>query len=443
MKIHFSSKKITGIVGNIGYLTLERFVRLGLTLVIGVLVARHLGPSEFGKFSYVLTFVVILEAISGLGLDNIIVQRIVQQKNEHHQILFAGLILRIISLIILIPIGGVIIYFLREDEAIHAISYIMLSSLVFRSVDVIDFWFQAQVKPKYVVYTKLISFSTYAILRLLIVFFGFGLVQLAYAFLFEGVIRTILLVYMYIRKSEAIRIPKFKLDVAKALLSRSWPLLFSAITVMIYMKIDVLMLGSMTTDLETGLYSSAVRVSEMFYNLPVIVMMAVFPFLVKLKLENIEKFHSALKVLYGLISPSMLILAITVTFSSDQIVGLLFGVSYRGASDILVVHIWSGLFIAFSVIRGKWLIVENLERYTFYCQLSGAICNVILNLVLIPRFGGLGCAYATLISYATASTLMSAIFSKLRSDFRMQINSLFPYYLVKVIGNYFNQSSRV
>jgi hypothetical protein len=153
-----------------------------------------------------------LERFFRLGLDNIIVQRIVQNHEEQFEVVSTGFILRLTSLLILIPFGGLIIYFLRAENGVHVIAYIMLSSLIFRSFDVIDFWFLAYVKSKYVVYSKLISFSAYAILRFLVVFLGFGLVQLVIAFLLEGVIRTVLLVYVCLRNTEAISLPEFKLD---------------------------------------------------------------------------------------------------------------------------------------------------------------------------------------------------------------------------------------
>ncbi|MFT7237023.1 MAG: PST family polysaccharide transporter [Cyclobacteriaceae bacterium] len=182
LRIKNVSRKFTTIIQNVGWLTLERFFRLGLTLIVGVLVARYLGPAEFEKFSYVLTFVIIIEAISSLGLDNIIVQRIVQNQEGQFEVVSTGFILRLMSLLLLIPFGGLIIYLLREDKGVHLIPYIMLSSLIFRSFDVIDFWFRICINSKYVTYTKLFQPNVAVILARLGILFESNFVYLAFAF---------------------------------------------------------------------------------------------------------------------------------------------------------------------------------------------------------------------------------------------------------------------
>ena len=90
-------------------------------------------------------------------------------------------------------------------------------------------------------------------------------------------------------------------------------------------------------------------------------------------------------------------------------------------------YIWAGVFVSLGVVSSKWLITENLERYSLYITLFGAILNIVFNLYLIPIYGIRGAAIATLISYGTASYLSLAIFKKTRDNFWVATNALNPY----------------
>lgn len=427
LKEKLLSKTGKKVVGNIGWLTFERGVRLGLGLIVGILVARYLGPADYGKLNYVITFALIIEAISSLGLDNIIIKKIVALKDRQFEIINTSLSLRFLSSIILIPIGILLIHLLRDDFAISLLAYIILSSVVFRSIDVTDFWFQSYIDSKYVVFSKIISFTFYGLIRLLFVYLGSTVISFGFAFLLEGVIRSLFLGWFYIKKSGTVFHFNFDWGLSKKLLKESWPLLFSAITVMIYMKIDIVMLGSMSTNNEVGLYTAAVKLSELWYNIPVIVTATLFPLILKIKQESETLFKRRMQLLYDVMFLVMLVISIIVFLLSDQIMGFLFGSDYSPAAPMLAIHVWSSIFIMFSVIRGKWLIANNLELYTAATQALGAIANILLNLLLIPILAGVGASIATLISYFAATMLASLIFNDLRDEFYMQAKSFFPY----------------
>ncbi|CAN5195015.1 flippase [soil metagenome] len=421
------SKTGKKVAGNIGWLTIERGVRLGFGLVVGILVARYLGPSDYGKLNYVITFALIIEAISSLGLDNIIIKKIVALKDRQFEIVNTSLTLRLISSIILIPVGILLIHLLRDDYAINLLAYIILSSVVFRSIDVTDYWFQSYINSKYVVYSKIISFTFYGFIRLLFIYLGSTVISFGVAFLLEGIIRSLILGWFYVKKSGSLFGIRIDWKLSKLLLKESWPLLFSAITVMIYMKIDIVMLGSMSTDNEVGLYTAAVKLSELWYNIPVIITATLFPLILKYRKESTQLFNERMQMLYDIMFISMLCVSIIIFFTTDQIISLLFGLEYLPASNMLAIHVWSTIFITFSVIRGKWLIANNLEIYTAITQGLGAITNVILNIILIPKWQGIGASIATLISYFIATTVASCLFKNLREEFKLQIRSYFPY----------------
>ena len=112
------------------------------------------------------------------------------------------------------------------------------------------------------------------------------------------------------------------------------------------------------------------------------------------------------------------------TFLSNAIVVFLYGAAYQNAGSVLAIHIWAGVFVSLGVVSSSWLINENMQRVTLYRTLSGAIVNVVLNLVLIPIYGLLGAAIATVISYTIAGLLFDLFNKKTRIMFRMKVNAI-------------------
>ena len=110
--------------------------------------------------------------------------------------------------------------------------------------------------------------------------------------------------------------------------------------------------------------------------------------------------------------------------AAPWIVRLAYGADFAAAAPIVAVHIWSGVFVFLGVARGQWLVNEGLQRFYLAATVAGAIVNVLLNLALIPRWGGLGAAYATVVSYALAAWLASYFHREVRAVAAMQTRAL-------------------
>ncbi len=427
IKTLFQRNGIVKVVENIGWLTIERFFALLLSLIVSVFVARYLGPEKFGSLNFVIAFAATLEIFTSLGLRSILIKRIVIDSETQFISINSAFTLRIIASLIIIPVGYFVLKGIKGDETTIMISYLILSSVFFRNFDVIENWFQALVKSKYSAIAKIISFSTYAVIRIILILIGASLFSFALAFLIEGIIRACGLAYFYFKVSKKVVSIQISKEITKDLIDKSWPLLFSAIAVVVYMKIDVIMLGVLKNDYETGLYAAVSRISEIIYNIPTIASVTFFPILLKSKKINDVLFIKRMQILYDILTPIMISVAIIISLVSKQTISVLFGDKYFDAYEMLIIHVWSGVFITFSVIRSRWIIAEDLQIYVLICQLLGAISNILLNFIFIPEYGGVGASYTTLISYFLATTGSSMIFKKLRGDGFRQLKSFFPF----------------
>jgi PST family polysaccharide transporter len=226
-------------------------------------------------------------------------------------------------------------------------------------------------------------------------------------------------------KGYSFRLWRWSFPVAKTLLKDSWPLILSGLTIMIYMRIDQIMLGEIIGDGAVGIYSAASRISEVWYFIPTAIVSSVSPTIFAAKQNNEEVYYQRIKQLLGLMVLISIAIALPMSFLSGSIITMLFGNDYAPAAGILSIHIWASLFVFIGVGTSPWFIAEGLTHLSLRRTLVGAIINVVLNLFLIPTYAGVGAAIATVISYAFGSFLVNAMHPKTQKIFNIQIKSIF------------------
>jgi len=161
------------------------------------------------------------------------------------------------------------------------------------------------------------------------------------------------------------KILKFKRETAVSLLKDSWPLILSSMVIAIYMKIDQVMIKEMLDAEAVGNYAAAVRLSEAWYFIPMVISSSLFPAIINAKKISEKLYYDRLQKLYNLMVWMAISIALPMTFLSDWIVNLLYGAKYSEAGDVLMIHIWAGVFVFLGVASGKWFVAENLQLLSF------------------------------------------------------------------------------
>jgi PST family polysaccharide transporter len=209
-----------------------------------------------------------------------------------------------------------------------------------------------------------------------------------------------------------------------ALLKECWPPPFSGLAVMLYMRIDQVMLAEMVGEREVGLYSAALRLSEVWYALNIIVG-STMPYLTEMRARSEELYYQRLQQLFTHLVRIACIVGILLTFGSSPLIYFLYGESYSQAAAILTVHIWAGMFVFLGVAAAPWAVNEGATKFALYQTSLGAITNIALNLYLIPLYGAVGCALATTISYAISAWISNSFFPETRKLFKKQSEAIF------------------
>jgi len=388
------------ILGNTAWLLFDKIFRMGLGLVIGIWLARYLGPNQYGLLNYVIAFVALFSAFSSLGLDGIVIRDIVRSTACTEQTLGTTFLLRLCGGTVALAVSISTLSMLRPHEAtMHLLCAIIAAGMVFQAFDTIDIYFQSQVKSQYVVYAKGLAFAIVSVGKVALIYMHAPLAAFAWAGLFEVIFGSLGLITAYQMQGHHIMAWRVSYDRIKSLLRDSWPLILSGVVTMVYLRIDQVMIGNMVGNEEVGIYSAAVRLAEAWYFIPMAVVGSFFPDIVAAKSVSDELFYSKLQKLYNLMALMAYVIAIPTTLMSNWLIHLLFGPAYAKAGPMLAVLIWAGMFVNLGVARSAFLTTINWTRVHFMTVALGCLINVVLNYFLIPVYGGMGAVIASCIAY--------------------------------------------
>jgi len=252
---------------------------------------------------------------------------------------------------------------------------------------------------------------------------------------------SIFLVFMYRYKGFSIFQWKVQISKAKELLSEAWILILSNFFSMVNIKVDQIMLRWMVGSAEVGIYSVAVNLSEAWYFISTAIIMSVFPRMIELKKSRPSVYDKRQQQILDCLFALTLIIAVITTFVAGPLILFIYGEAYTKTSSILIIHIWSGIFMFMWAFFSKWAFIEDALYFALASDGTGALMNVLLNYILIPRFGGRGAAIATLFSYATSSYFFLFFYSKTRPlAAKMSKSFLLPFRLI-IYRNKIGQSS--
>jgi len=420
------------ILDNIGWLFFDKILRMGVGLIVGVWVARYLGPDQFGLFNFATAFVGMFGAIAGLGLQGVVVRDLVREPSSKEEILGSAAALQLVGGVVAYGLTLSAIFWLRPDDVLaKSIVAILGSMLLFKASEVAVCWFESQVLSKFTVWVQNGTFLVFAFIKVLLVLKGAPLVAFAWVSMAEGLVVAMVMVFGL--RGQRARQLCATFARAKSLLADSWPLLLSGVAVTIYMRIDQIMLGQMVGDEAVGIYSSAVRISEVWYFFPMAIASSVFPAILGAKKRDEAMYYKRLQRLFDLMTWVSLVVAFTVTFLSEYMVVLLFGDTYKAAGVVLTIHIWSGIFVFLGVASEKWFLAENLQVLSLLRTVLGALTNVILNILLIPKYGVLGAAWGTVAAQFAANILFDGMHAKTRNIFVMKIRTINPQRFFQIL----------
>lgn len=420
-KLELISQKLSPrhrqIASNTGWLLVDRIVRTGIGLFIGVWMARYLGPEQFGLYNYAIAFVSLFIALATLGLDRIVVRDIVREPSCKNEILGTTFVLKFIGGVLALFLSVGAIFLLRPDDSLSLwLVGITAAGTIFQAFDTVDLWFQSQVQSKYAVYAKSTAFLLITLVRVTLLRTQAFLTAFAWAGLAEIASGGVCLAIVYRMNGYLFQSWKVSLPRAKSLLNDSWPLILSGFAIYVQARIDQVMLGEMIGDLEVGRYSAAMRLIEAFGFIPIIIQNSIAPYVTEAKAQSETAYYTILLNIYRLMFILFLITSVPIFLFSRQLVILSFGSEYEGSAILLSLFSIRLFFTNFGVAKSLFITNENLFKYSLITATIGALVNITFNYLLIPIYASVGAIWATIISFTVTIFFVDLFYYRVRKN---------------------------
>ncbi|MFQ4136141.1 flippase [Nodosilinea sp. PGN35] len=412
------------VLSNTSWLFVGRSTRLLVSLLVSTWVARYLKPEGFGSLQYALAFVSFFSPLSTVQMGPIVTRDLVRQPDQQGEILGTAVGVQVVGGLgaIALSILGMVVLAPDQPLAQLLVAIVALKYL-FNSLQPIENWFEAQIASKYAVLAEQGAFLLVVILKIALVLNHAPVATFAAIIALEALFYALGLLLFYNRQGQRVSTWRTSLKRAGYLLKESYPLVLSSTACVLYISIDQVMLGQMLNSAAVGIYASAATLSEATSFLPIILCSSLFPGIVKAQGQG-GGYRRRLQRLYDLNTLTAYgLVAVLIPLSGVLILGL-YGPAYRAALPIFAVHIWSTLFAFLGIAQSKWIVAEGLQIYNLYSRLAGLASNILLNLWLIPTWGGLGAAVATLISYAVGGYLFFWCLPQTRPNARLMTKAL-------------------
>lgn len=391
------------ILVNTFWLFVDQVLYLGLGLVVGALVARYLGPSQWGLLGYAASFSGLFLTLSTLGMDEIVVRALVRKNHSPETILGTSLALRTISALLSYLLLAFIIHQIEPDELTRLLVLVSGGVLLLQPINLAGLWFQANIESKYVVWMRNATLIFVNALKLVFIAANLSVLAFAWAATLWKILSAAGLLYIFINRGPAMRTWRYNSALAGELLHTTWPLIIAGLAASVYIRIDQVLLGNMIDSEAVGIYAAAVRVSELWYFIPSAIAASVYPILVQTRdARSPQVYRQRTQAFYDLLALLGFSIALFVTLTAEPFIQVLFGPDYLASIPILRLHIWSVIFVCLGTGRDRTLLAENMSRLLMITTIIGALINIGLNLWLIPLYAGYGAAWATVIAYASA-----------------------------------------
>ena len=405
------------ILHNFTIASLSRLLVGGIGLIIIGLMTRALGPAGFGDYSLILALLFVFTTLADLGLYSILVREISREEDQAKIVsniftlrLFAVLIFALLAIILVwaLPYTRIV-----KIGVVIASIYTILSSLS----QVLLGLFQRHLKLHQVsvadVVTKIIQLGlVFIVLRI-----DGGITQFIWATVFSELIRFCL-IFGLAKRMVPIKLD-FNFNYWKKILKSSLPIAASLIFVLLYFKLDTIILSLMKPAYDVGIYSAPYRILEVIIFFPAAYLGLIMPLLSKQAIENLNDFKKIFQKTFNVLAIFAIPLTAFLLLRAGDIVGIINGVGFEDSAPVLSILSVAIALIFFGNLGGNALIALDLQKKGVWFYFSGALLNISVNLIFIPKFSYLATAWSTV---ATELLITLGIFALIYKETKILPN---------------------
>jgi len=420
------------VIKNASWIIACKVIQSLLGLVISMLTARYLGPSNYGLINYAASVVAFVVPIMQLGLNSILVQEIIEGKDPEGTIIGTATVMSFTSS--LLCVAGVICFSAianaGETETIIVIALYSIL-LICQSIGLVQYWFQAKYLSKYTSIVMLVAYIIVSAYKIFLLATAKGVYWFAVSNAFDYFIISVALLYLYKRMGND-RL-HFSRKTASRMFSRSKYYIISGLMVTIFAHTDRIMLKLMIDDSATGYYSAAVTCAGLTSFVFSAIIDSARPSIFESKKISEQAFEKNMSRLYSVIIYLSLLQSLAMTVLAGPIIRILYGQQYLSSIPALQIVVWYTTFSYMGAVRNIWMLSEGKQKYLWMINLSGALANVILNYILIPYLGIIGASIASLVTQFFTNVFVGYVFIPIKGNNRLMVAGLNPEILWEIV----------
>ena len=409
-------------LSNASWIMIGRIVQLGLTFVTTMLVARYLGPSENGKLAYVYSYVQFFIPLCAAGMNDIIVKELVDDKDNNDEILGTIIVIRLVFSLVSIVLAILLVKVLNNDPLYVLIALLQSFSLMFQSFECIIYFYQSKLASQKSGTAYALAYIASSAFRIIGIILKADIRWFAFAMSLDFIMLAFFLLSTYFKDHNRFR---FSIDRAKQLLGKSYHYIFAGILVVIYGKVtDIFLLGKMIDETNVGYYAAGTTLCNAWPFVLTAIIDSANPLIIDLYKKNEEAFNKRLRQLYAAVFYISTFVAVMIALFSDFAILILYGRDYLPASLPMKIFAWSTAFSYLGVARTAWMQCKQKTKYETYIALFGAIINIILNYLLIRRFGIIGAACAAVLTQFLTNFVFLYFIEDIRGNAKLILDAI-------------------
>lgn len=409
---------------NAGYLIVGRIVQMLFGLIVGLLTARYLGPSNYGLINYANAYIGFFAALCTLGINNVLVKEFVDHPGEEGKVIGTTLGLRAASSI-LCSIAMIAISSVLDAGEPTTLLIVALSSvgMVFHIVETFNYWFQSRLESKVTALSTLIAYLVSTAYKIYLLVTGKPVMYFALTASLDYLCLGILLYTQY-RKHKGGKLC-FSWQYGKKLFAKSRHFVLSGIMISIYAQTDRLMLKQMIGEAEIGYYATAVSLCGMWCFVLSAIIDSVYPSIMEAdKAGNEQLFKKRNVQLYAVVFYMSTAVSLVFTVFAKPIVYIMYGASYLPAVNPLRIITWYTAFSYLGVARNAWVVAKERQKHLFKIYAASALANVVLNCILIPVCGASGAALASLTAQVFTTVVVPFFIKDMKENSMMILDAI-------------------
>lgn len=392
----------------------ERFFGLGCSFISSIFVIRYFAPAEYGIFAYASSYVTLFSALCTMGLQSIAVREMVKKEVPIEEIMGSSFVIMFVGAIIAatIAIGGAI--YTHEKSLTTWVILILCLVNIVNSFAVINYYFQAEIKSRYIAYVMLVQDIVDICIKLTLVHLKAALFSFALIGLIEAILANII-IYFIFQYYSTIRKWSVNFITIRNLLSKATPIALTGFISSQYMRLDQIILEHYKGFSVVASYSVGVKLIEIFYIIPTILAINTFPQMTQLYIKpRKEEFCLYFKKAIIINLALSIIITFAVFLLSDRIITLLYGHKYKDSIPILRYGSLCVVPFFLAIITECWIQIKSLQNYSLYKTIFMLLLNISLCTILIPHYGSLGAIASMVITYFVSHILVWIMFKELR-----------------------------